>query len=109
MSVVRVFGDLMSSHLPPLLHRHAPHDTVPISRAALSAPWAYLSYREYLKTYEPTVFALLLDPERETFNAEYQLARKIAAERGERGLTFPGQSLTLYRGCVWSEVYRAQR
>lgn len=69
----------------------------------------YLTFREYLKSREPTVFALLLDPDKEEFTEEYKLAAKVAAEQGERGLSFPGEPLPLFKDCVWAEVYRRQR
>lgn len=99
----------MPTHLPPTIRLVAQQEEPQVFRAASTVQRPYLTYGEYLKHYEPTVFALLLDPETEDFKDEYRKARGVASERGERGLTFPGHSLPLYRDCVWSEVYRSQR
>lgn len=100
----------MLIHLvPPIRIAIVENEAIPAFKETATVRRPYLSYREYLQHFEPTVFALLLDPETENFADDYRLALRVATERGERGVQLPGEKLPLYRDCVWSEVYRRQR
>ena len=95
--------------IPPATVIRLREETLPAFVENCTVKRPYLTCRDYLRTYEPTVYALLLDPETEPFAEEYRIAEKVAMERGERGLRFPGEKLPLFRDCVWAEVYIRQR